>query len=54
MSYTEALKILYENTPIETVYEDYETPDFFEFVGQCGGDSLRYRVYKKDGKIYEK
>lgn len=54
MTKKEALDLLYSKTPIEIVYDGYETPDFFEFVGECGGDSLRYRVYKTDGKIYEK
>lgn len=54
MTYKEAIKILFENTCIETVTAYHETPDFWEFVGECGGDSLRYRVYKSSGKVYEK
>ena len=54
MTQSEAIKILYDNTPIEIIYDGHETPDYFEFIGECGGDALRYRVYKKDGKVYSK
>lgn len=54
MSYKEALNILLDSTPIEIIDESYDTPEYFEFRGTCGGDALRYRVYKKDGTIYEK
>ena len=51
MNSREAINILLEETPIELIYDTYETPDFFEFHGSAGGDSLCYRVYKKDGMI---
>ena len=54
MTYKEALNILFEETPIETIYDSYDTSEYFEFVGSCGGDSLKYRIYKETGKIYEK
>jgi hypothetical protein len=54
MRYKEAVDILYDNTPTDYVMEYDETPDFFEFRVSCGGDVCRYRVYKKDGSIYEK
>ena len=54
MTYKQALKILYESTPVEIVKGSYETPNFWEFIGSCGGDICRYRVYKSSGKVYEK
>lgn len=54
MTYKQALEILFDNTPIETIDHYHEAPDFFEFIGRAGGDSLTYRVYKKDGSIYAK
>ena len=50
----DALDILFDNTPIEIILDSYDAPDFYEFVGECGGDVMRYRIYKKDGSIYEK
>ena len=54
MTKQDALNILFENTPTDYVLENYETPDFFQFHVSCGGDACTYRVYKKDGNIYEK
>ena len=51
MSGKEALNILFEQTPIELIYDTYDTPEFFEFHGSAGGDSLCYRVYKKNGMV---
>ena len=54
MTKQDALNILFENTPTDYVLENYETPDFFQFHVSCGGDACTYRIYKKDGSIYEK
>ena len=54
MTHRQALEIVYYKTPIEIIISSHETPDFFEFVGECGGDVMKYRVYKSDGKVYEK
>ena len=54
MTYKEALRKVLNETCLETIYDSYETPDYFEFKGECGGDMLRYRVYKNNGNIYEK
>ena len=51
MNKTEAIKIIYENTPMELIYVSHETPDFFEFIGEAGGDTMKYRVYKKTGMV---
>lgn len=48
-----ALDIIYDCTPIELINDIFETPDFVEVRGSCGGDVLRFRVYN-DGKVYEK
>lgn len=50
----EALDILFEETPTDYIQESYETSEFFEFHVSCGGDSCVYRVYKANGKIYQK
>lgn len=54
MTYKQALNILYTQAAVEVVLEYHETPDFWEFVGDSGGDVHRYRVYKETGKIYVK
>lgn len=54
MTHKQALELLYNSTPVETILTSYEALDYFEFVGECGGDVIRYRVYKATGKIYEK
>lgn len=54
MTYKQALNILYTKTAVEVVLEYHETPDFWEFVGDSGGDVHRYRVYKETSKIYVK
>ena len=54
MTKQDALDILFENTPTDYVLESNETPDFFQFHVSCGGDAYIYRIYKKDGSIYEK
>ena len=48
-----ALDTIYDCTPIELVDDIFETPDFVEVRGSCGGDVLRFRVYN-DGRVYEK
>jgi hypothetical protein len=54
MTYTDAVDILLEETPTDYIMEHDETPDFFQFRVSCGGDACTYRIYKKDGSIYEK
>ena len=54
MTRKEALNILFNETPTDTIYDCAETPEFFQFHVSCGGDSCTYRIYKKDGSIYEK
>jgi hypothetical protein len=54
MTYKKAVQILYDNTPMEIIYNSTETSDFFEFRGECAGDMMCYRVYKEDGAIYAK
>ena len=54
MTKQDALDILFENTPTDYVMESCETSDFFQFHVSCGGDACTYRIYKKDGSIYEK
>lgn len=54
MNRQDALDILFEETPTDYILESYETPEFFQFQVSCGGDSCIYRIYKKDGTIYEK
>lgn len=54
MTRKEALDILFESTPTDYVMESNETPDFFQFHVSCGGDVCTYRIYKKDGSVYEK
>ena len=54
MTRQDALDILFESTPIDYILEINETSDFFQFHVNCGGDACTYRIYKKDGNIYEK
>ena len=54
MKYSDALEILFDNTPTDYILEHNETPDFFQFQVSCGGDACTYRVYKKDGRIHER
>ena len=54
MTYKQALEILFDSTCIETISAYHETPDYWDFVGECGGDSLHYRIYKKTGEVYAK
>ncbi len=54
MTQQDALNILFEETPTDYIIENDETPDFFQFHVSCGGDACTYRIYKKDGSIYEK
>ena len=51
MTKSNALDILFEETPTDYILEDYETPDFFQFTVSCGGDVVTYRIYKKDGRL---
>ena len=54
MTRQDALDILFEKTPTDYIMDSNETPDFFQFHVSCGGDACAYRIYKKDGSIYEK
>lgn len=51
MSMKQAIDILFENTATDTIYEAINAQDFYEFHVNEGGDSVVYRVYKKDGHI---
>lgn len=51
MNYTDAIDILFEETPMEIIYEYDETPDFFQFRGEAGGDVMCYRIYKETGQV---
>lgn len=53
ISIKEATEIIFENTCMEIIDDTFQTPDYVEFRGTCGGDVLRYRVYN-DGSIGEK
>ena len=39
---------------VDYIIEEYETPDFYEFLTSIGGDKITYRVYKKTGMVVEK
>lgn len=54
ITYKQAVAIPFEETCIEIIDYYHEAPDYFEFIGTCGGDVMRYRVYKETGKVYEK
>lgn len=54
MTYTDAIEILFEETPTDHIFESCETPEFFEFQVCCGGDACTYRIYKKDGRVHER
>ena len=54
MKYKEAVNILFDNTPTDYIMEYDETPDFFQFRVNCGGNTCTYRVYKVDGRIHER
>ena len=45
MTLEEAIKIINENTAIETIMSVDRAPDYYQFVGCAGGDILTYRVY---------
>ena len=54
MTRQDALDILFEETPTDYIMASDETATFFQFYVSCGGDACTYRIYKKDGSIYEK
>ena len=54
MTYKEAVNTLFNETPADYVLDSDETPDFFQFHVSCGGDACTYRIYKKNGMIYER
>lgn len=54
MTYKQVLRILFNNTPIETIDYYHETQDYFEITGRIKGDRVTYLVYKKNGSIYIK
>ena len=53
MTFDEALGIIMEDTPLEIILQVDETPDFYQFVGEVGGDVLTYRVYH-NGTLVQK
>lgn len=54
MTRQDALDILFEETPTDYIMDSDETPDFFQFYVNCGGDACTYRIYKKDGRVHER
>lgn len=48
-----ARKVLFNNTPVETIMDTYDGGNYVQFVGMAGGDVLTYRIYA-DGLIGEK
>lgn len=36
---------------VDRIIEVINTPDFYQFLTDTGGDIETYRVYKKDGRI---
>ena len=46
-------KIVYAETPIDTIVSTYDGPNFVDVVGYAGGDTLTYRIYDS-GAIVEK
>lgn len=54
MSRKEAVEKLFNETPADYILEEYESPDFFQFVVSCGGDCCTYRIFKSSGMIGEK
>ena len=44
MTRKEALDILFESTPTDYVMESNETPDFFQFHVNCGGDACKIEL----------
>ena len=54
MTRKEAINILLNETPTDYIMDEHETPDFYQFHVSCGGDACTYRIYKKDGSVYER
>lgn len=54
MTRKEAIIKMFNETPADYINEEFETPDFFEFHVNCGGDACVYRVYKRDGMVCER
>ncbi len=54
MTYTDAIEILFEETPTDYILEHFDTPEFFEFHVNCGGDACTYRIYKDSGRVHER
>ena len=46
-------KIIYAQTPIDTIVSTCEGPNFVDVVGYAGGDTLTYRIYDS-GTVVEK
>lgn len=53
LTFSEAVDLLFDETPIEDILSINTDPDFWEFFGLAGGDACTYRVYK-DGRLVEK
>lgn len=39
---------------LDYILEEQDTGDFVEIIGKMGGDTITYRIYKSDGRIYER
>lgn len=46
-------RLVYQNTPIDTIVTTYELPNGVEVVGRAGKDTLTYRIYD-NGNVVEK
>jgi hypothetical protein len=46
-------KLIFQNTPIDTIVSTHELPNGVEVRGYAGGDSLTYRIYD-NGTVVEK
>ena len=51
MKVQDSIDLLFEKTPADYVCLEAETPEYFQFYVNCGGDICNYRVYKKTGVI---
>lgn len=46
-------RMVYSQTPMDTIVSTYDLPNGIEVHGYAGGDSMTYRFYD-DGRVVEK
>ena len=46
-------KLIFQNTPIDTIVSTYSLPNGVEVNGYAGGDNVTYRIYE-NGTVVEK